>query len=237
MATAILTAPVLTDDDGVGEHQGFLDPAEAARIHRLCRDAPIPSSLFYLPVDALDAEAIAEYLPLPLASFVTVYLRRLLAVAPAAMRARAHGFELWTTQAERDPAAQVYLHVDCDEQLRVDHGVVRTPMLGSVLYLGPHGMRGGETLFLAPHRFAPFAFHERAALEAGGGARVVVAEPGTLALFAGHVAHGRAPVIDHPDGAPRITLLANLWDAPIGRVPHGICALSPADFHRRREVA
>lgn len=223
----------------VDEHDGFLDPATAARIYALCRAAPIASSLFYLACDALDPGALACYLPEALAAFVVPYLRRLLALAPAAMRRHAHGFELWTTHAERSASANLYLHIDSDEALRTRSGTLRTPMLGSVLYLGPaHGLVGGETLFLpgtpGAGRFAPFAFHECAALTAAAGARTVRPTAGKLVTFAGDLPHGQMPVTDHPDGLPRIALLANLWDARIGCVPDGLCALSPDAFRASR---
>ena len=219
----------------VDEYEGFLDRATAARIYALCRAAPIPSSLFYLARDALDPVAFARYVPEALADFVVSYLRRLLALAPAAMRRRVHGFELWTTHAVRGAGAKMYLHIDSDEALRTQSGTLRTPMLGSVLYLGPaHGLVGGETLFLTPAaRFAPFAFHDCAALTAAAGARTVRPSPGTLVTFAGDMPHGQMPVTDHPEGLPRIALLANLWDARIGCVPEGLCALSPEAFRAR----
>ena len=65
--------------------------------------------------------------------------------------------------------------------------------------------------------------------------RVVKHETGKLALFAGHLRHGQGPVIDHPDGEPRVAFLANLWDARIGDVPEGICALSPEEFRHRMQ--
>lgn len=229
----------------VEEIPGFLEPDEAARVYAILQSVEVPSSLFYVGVDLLETpqtvSSLAAYLPPALADFIVAYLRRLLRAAPDRMQRRAHGFEIWTTRPGRRDDGQIYLHVDCDEKLRTSAGIVRTPMLGSVLYLGPEaGLVGGETLFVHDERlcdrFASYRFHDWAALAGETGmVRVVEHCPGKLALFAGHMAHGQAPVVDHPEGRPRVVFLANLWDGPIGHVPHGLCALSPEEFRRKLE--
>jgi hypothetical protein len=91
------------------------------------------------------------------------------------MKRDAHGFEIWTARPQRREDQKIYLHVDCGEKLRTSAGVVRTPLLGSVLYLGPEaGLVGGETLFVIEERlckrFGPYLFHDWAALAAETGA-------------------------------------------------------------------
>jgi len=229
----------------VEEDEGFLAAEDAARIYAILQNVRIPSSVFYLSLEALEApqtsSLLAHYLPEALGAFIVAHLRRLLRAVPDDIEG-ADGFELWTTRPKRSETGQIYLHVDCDEQLRTGAGVICTPMLGSVLYLGPQeGLVGGETLFVTEERlsdqFPCFKFHHWEGLAAqADSVRVVEPRPGKLVLFSGDTPHGQAPVVDHPDGLPRIALLANLWSARIGHVPAGICALSPEEFRRRASV-
>jgi hypothetical protein len=245
MDAAVLHPDSQTGRAFVREIPGFVDAHEAASVYAILQSVSVPSSLFYVGVAALaaphTAAALAAYLPPALADFIVSYLRRLLRAAPDAMRTNAHGFEIWTTRPKRSDDGQIYLHIDCDEKLRTGAGVVRTPMLGSVLYLGPDaGLVGGETLFVNDERlcerFTPYRFHDWATLKGESEAvHVVEHRPGKLALFAGHMAHGQGPVLDHPEGQPRVAFLANLWDAPIGDVPHGLCKLSPEEYRRKME--
>lgn len=229
----------------VHELDGFLPAQEAARIYAILKRIEIPSSLFYISISALEepqtVSLLGQHLPDALAEFVVAHLRRLLRAAPDDLQRRAHGFELWTTRPSRNKTGQIYIHIDCDEKLRIATGAVRAPMLGSVLYLGPQaGLIGGETLFVMDDRLAeqlpPYKFHDWAALAGQPEAvRVVEHRTGKLALFAGHMHHGQGPVIDHPEGEPRVAFLANIWDTRIGDVPEGLCALSPEEFRRKTE--
>jgi hypothetical protein len=229
--------------DFVEELDGFLPADEAAAIYNILKRVTIRSSSFYLGLSMLEtphaASLLAEYLPDTLAAFVVTYLRRLLRTAPDDIRRRGDGFELWTSRAELSKTGEIHLHIDCDEKLRTVMGAVRTPLLGSVLYLGPQsGLIGGETLFVVDDRlndrFESYKFHDWAALAGQGDAvRVVEHRPGKLALFTGHMRHGQGPVTHHPEGEPRVVLLANLWDARIGDVPEGICALSSEEYRRK----
>jgi len=233
------------DEAGAGlvhELNGFWPAQDLAPIYAILKQVEIPSSLFYLSCGALQApqttSLLGEYLPDALAAFVVAHLRLVLCAAPDDIQRRCHGFELWTTRARRSETGQIYLHIDCDEKLRTTIGTVRTPMLGSVMYLGPRsGLIGGETLFViddrANERFAPYKSYDWNALAGADAVRVVKHDAGKLALFAGHLRHGQGPVIDHSEGEPRVAFLANLWDARIGDVPQGICALSPEEFRRR----
>jgi len=206
----------LAADDFVSERDGYLSPSEASAVYGMLTDFVIPSSYLYLPCATLsDQASLARFLPQPLAAFVLAHLARLLALAPDEVRARTQGFEVWTTRVGVRPDGQIYLHIDCDEELRKSAGKLRTPLMGSVLYLGPStGLAGGETAYVLderPHaRLARFQFHDWRALAALDGVRTVEPRVGRLALFAGHLPHGQAPVVSHPVGAPRIALLANL---------------------------
>jgi len=225
----------------VEEWDGFLAAEDAARIYAILQNVQIPSSVFYLSLEALKApqtsSLLARYLPEALGEFIVAHLRLLLQAVPEGMEG-GDGFELWTTRPKRSETGQIYLHVDCDEQLRTGAGVIRTPMLGSVLYLGPkEGLVGGETAFvtgeLLRDRLPSFKFHDWEGLAGQShSVRAVEPRPGKLVLFAGDILHGQAPVVDHPEGLPRIAFLANLWAKRIGRVPAGICALSPEEFRR-----
>jgi hypothetical protein len=228
----------------VQEHDGFWPAQDLAPIYAILKRVEIPSSLFYLSRSALQTpqttSLLGEYLPDALVAFVVAHLRRVLRAAPADVQRRCHGFELWTTRARRSETGQIYLHIDCDEKLRTTTGTVRTPMLGSVMYIGPRsGLIGGETLFViddrADGRFTPYKFHDWKALAGADAVRVVKHDTGKLALFAGHLRHGQGPVIDHSEGEPRVAFLANLWDARIGDVPQGICTRSPEEFRRRAQ--
>ena len=235
------------DQAGTGlvqERDGFWRAQDLAPIYAILKRVEIPSSLFYLSCRALQAPQTAsllgEYLPDAVVAFVVTHLRRVLRAAPDDVQRRCHGFELWTTRAQRSETGQIYLHIDCDEKLRTTTGTVRTPMLGSVMYLGPRsGLIGGETLFViddrADERFAPYKFHDWKVLAGADPVCVVKHDTGKLALFAGHLRHGQGPVIDHSEGEPRVAFLANLWDARIDDVPEGICALSPEEFRRRAQ--
>jgi hypothetical protein len=222
---------------------GFLSPQETQAAYCRLSEFELPSSYLYLDLDALQApQDLACYLPVPLAAFILVYLRRLLDSAPDQVRRHTHGFELWTTRVGRSKASEVYLHADCDEKLRIASGQVRTPLLGSVLYLGPPaGLIGGETLFVTNASMAEtiplYRFHDWAGLTAQADAvRRTEPRPGRLVLFAGHLPHGQGPVFACREDRPRLALLVNLWDARIGDVPDGICRVSPETFQAKARI-
>lgn len=215
--------------------------ATARAYAALCRGT-IPSSLLYIETDLLHspgaAHQIDAFLPAALAAFVVDHLRKLHRSAPPAVMTQTHGFELWSTRPQRSTTGQIYLHVDCDEQLRKQSGAVRAPMLGSILYVGPGtGLIGGETAFVEDARllarYAPFGFHDWRTLAAERGVKSVIPAPGKLVVFDGAQAHGQAPVVDHPGGHPRVALLANFWDRRIGPVPAGLCAITADEFRSR----
>jgi hypothetical protein len=226
----------------------YLPRRTCADLYRTLLANEIPSSLFYVSLDMLTAggcRELAEYLPLSLAEFIVEHLRRLLVAAPKQLVRHGHGFEIWTTLSTHTEHSNCYLHIDNDESLRTTAGILRAPLIGTVLHIGPDGgVIGGETLFADERhicdRFPPFQFHPWQSLIARPRVTVVPQQAGRLVIFDGRMAHGRGPVIDHPDGCPRITFLANLWDARIGDVPHGLCSLSPHAYHDKfdkREAA
>ncbi len=226
---------------GATEYGGYLSPNEAASAYSLAKDFVIPSSYLYLSLEALpDAEALAAFMPMGLATFVLAHLDGLMRVVPTGIRQRTQGFEVWATCARPMSDDRIYLHIDCDEALRKATAEIRVPLLGSVLYLGPvAGLVGGETAVLltdGPNEaFPPFQFHDWSTVAAQpAGVRVFTPTSGKLVLFDGSLIHGQGPVRAQPDGKPRVVLLVNLWDSRIGYVPDGICRVSAEIF---RETA
>jgi hypothetical protein len=218
---------------------GYLSPTAARAAYGALRRFVIPSSHLYIPLRRLgEHDLLAGYAPPVVARLIVRHLHRLAAFAPAPVRARLDGFEVWTTCPNVRSDGQIYLHYDSDEALRASVGALRTPMLGSVLYLGPaEGLQGGETAFVlggqALSTVTPFA--QQSWAEVAGARDVCSVAPlaGRLVLFAGDLLHGQAPVTAQPPGAPRVALLVNLWDARIGDVPEGICCLPAEEFQAK----
>ncbi len=210
----------------VAERDGFLDPATAAALYERFRDLRVDSAEFYIAecdrLSPATRKALGWQFPPQVVDFLIRHLGRLLEAAPPAVRAAAHGFEIWTSHVGRVEEPRSYVHIDNDEALRARTGNVRPPLMGSVLYLGPAaGLAGGETYFIhdaAAGALGPvFRFFDWAELSAlGPGIHVTRPVPGRLAMFAGHMPHGQAPVTRVDLGAPRVVFLANIWDAPIG---------------------
>jgi len=237
-----LLAPVRipTERDFVEVIDHYLCPEACARLYDELRVHEIPSSLFYVSRADLDSgvSRLAEYLPAWTAELVTLHLRQILDGCPKALACEADGFEIWTTHSTRSDHNGCYVHIDNDEELRKRNGTVRAPRVGSILHVGPTaGLVGGETMFASPdvfcQEFMPFRFHDWDQVIGHPASRVVAQSAGRLVVFDGHLAHGRAPVRDHLQDQPRVTLLANLWDERIGDVPEGICPLTPEAYHRR----
>lgn len=239
--------PMGLDDDGslrlaggVANLSGYLAPTEAEEAYGLLASFVIPSSYLYLPATPLpERTALADYMPDALAGILLKHLDRLLHHVPPALRARTHGFEVWSTRASLTGDDRLYLHIDCDEALRTSTGVIRTPLLGSVLYLGPTvGLVGGETAVITHEElnaaYPPFQFHDwRQLAREPRGVHRFSPVPGTLALFDGRLNHAQAPVRAQPAGTPRVVLLANLWDGPVGHVPKGLCRVAPDVFQAK----
>ncbi len=226
---------------GVRVSDGYLTRDVASQLYLAFADVQIPSSLFYIGRDVLDDRECAvallgEYLPWVIAEAVVSHLIRLLDFIPGEAARQSHGFEIWTSHSYRTEHNNCYLHIDNDEALRTSAGTVRAPLIGTILHLGPDsGLVGGETLFTDDHDLClthpPFQFHDWTTLTANPErVQVVEQRAGRLVVFDGQLAHGRGPVLDHPEQSPRIVFLANLWGARIGDVPEGICPLSPRAF-------
>jgi hypothetical protein len=191
----------------------------------LCR-APVSSAWLYLSLATLESEqavdALSKHLFPPLALFAIAFLRELRSLTEVQNLKGGHGFEIFSTVATTESLSSAgYLHVDNDEDMRLRHNTLRTPLLGSILHVGPReGLVGGETIFLtqdlpARSQVPLFRKHEWEELVRLDGATVVSQRAGRLILFDGRLPHAVAPILAHPPDQPRVTFLANLWDRPI----------------------
>jgi hypothetical protein len=236
------TPPRVIQASGVGSVRtvdDFWPPDVCLSMYLAFSQVQIPSALFYVSLRALEAggfeEELAHYLDKPIACFVRSHLKRLLDHIPPSTVADADGFELWTNSGTVRERKEVYLHLDNDEGLRAASGIVQTPLVGSILHLGPRqGLVGGETAFVTEPemctRYPAFAKYDWNTLIHQGAVEVVEQRAGRLVLFSGDVAHGAVSVTSHPAHSPRIAFLANLWHKRISDVPSGICTMSAADF-------
>jgi|tagenome__1003787_1003787.scaffolds.fasta_scaffold20843052_2 hypothetical protein len=194
-----------------------LPAAAVDAAYKTFRSAQIPMDAVF--VDPSDPAArLLEVLPPPLALLLGRYLERIHSEAVALGYQPAAMLELWTNRAE-SLGHEVYLHVDNDEALRGSTGEVVPPEFGTILYLGPDGLAGGETLIGADEpsdEVAEVLFKhvpaDRVQAAVGADATAVPPRPGRACIFRGSLAHCVLP-FEAADG-PRVNFLANGWVSP-----------------------
>ena len=208
-------------------------------LYEVLKHSYLPPSVFFISCTFLrsgKARAKMEaYLPSPLATFLEMHLTNLLALVPITIRSAAKGFEVWTGITVNSSRSYGYLHVDNDEWLRTTKGQLRSPLKGSVLYVGPNkGMSGGATIFLPSSKgqnaLPIFTHHSEKALRGFKGAIEVKPIPGRLVIFPGEVPHAVMTAKLAGNESPRITLLANLWGQRITSVSSGICSMTSVEY-------
>lgn len=218
----------------------FHSKALMSSLYDVLKHSYLPPSLFFIPCTLLASgkarEKMKEYLPSPLATFLEMHLTKLLALVPTTTFSTAKGFEVWTGITVNNSRSYGYLHVDNDEWLRTTKGKLRSPLMGSVLYVGPQkGMIGGSTMFipiLSSRTTLPiFTHHTDKALKEFEGAIEVKAIPGRLVTFPGKMPHAVLTAELAGSESPRITVLANLWEQRIASVSRGICAMTSIEYH------
>lgn len=194
---------------------------------------PMPPSCIYIGIRRLQDETAASrltaILPEVAANFVCWHVSAVVKLAKHAGISDVDGAECWSGITGDSSRGARYLHVDNDEHARVQENDLRMPLLGSILYLGPHrGMQGGGTLFLTGDEPPPRLFrrHPWPRLLALSGAQLVKPTAGTLVLFPGHTPHAVEPARMDDSDRPRVTLLVNLWARRISSVPRGVVCAS-----------
>jgi hypothetical protein len=225
-------------DPFIGVGDAVFDRQEVDRGFRIFSRISLPSSMIYVErawlKDGSCVERLEPYLTRDVAAFICLGLKRFEALMPPRYSALGHGFEIWSSAHPAETVANAYLHVDSDEYRRTTKAELRTPLLGSVFYLGPHwGLRGGGTAVARddslPDRLGLFQSHPWSDILADH-AQVFHTLPaaGRLLMFDGSLAHAKEPVWEAPYGCPRTAIFANLWDGRIGDVPTGACPVSPS---------
>jgi len=240
-------APIAVDDD-------FLEPAQVAAAYELLRPWPrVPHGLFRCDLEQVrrhragddQTEELAAYFGRELAGFLLDYFAALTCVLPAEQHGPGATLEFWIA-SNRSVGEMVYPHMDTHSGDRLP-GPERRPVLGTIFHLGPaDGQRQVGTFFstglpvseaLLAHNRRPLPFDQALALADDW---VEVAQrQNRLIRFDGRLPHFRSPVreVADPD-APRIALLANLWE----RLPeldarmHGVSLVTDGEFCMYRQL-
>lgn len=168
----------------------------------------IPPSVIW----ATGSEAVEDSIGLPvaLAQVFGAVARSVLRLAD--LDPKDHDIECWSNRLF-SVGDSVEYHVDNDEALRRETGRVRSPIVGSVLYVGGGGAGTWfrppvPTCDADPRLFANPNFGE---LRREGGTYVPFSV-GRLVIFDGRCPHCVAPFPVMPQ--PRVALLCNIWPAP-----------------------
>jgi hypothetical protein len=203
--------------------RGVVDAA-----YEVFREARIPPSTLYIPVRDMTDEAaiypsLETELPSPLRRLLVDYCKRLQHHAQALLFPEFDGFEVWTNASEPGNS-RVLLHIDNDEEHRRSTGELRSPIMGSILYLGPDELRkGGGTMFCLDEesrtRYEDLLFRPTRwnILQERLAERVLLVpfRRGRIVLFKGHLPHCVAPFDAARVDRPRISLLVNGWNRRI----------------------
>lgn len=208
----------------------------------------LPSNLFWVPTaqilaaaegDGTAVEALAAYFGEPLASFLVQHMVQLLRTIPGATADLPEVLEFWTRNvSEHEP--DVWLHVDSEVSGADWMQNVRNPIWGSILHLGPEGLKGGETCFCTEDPVPEHLLARCMMMSPEPEVRAlstqwidVPHQPNRLIVFRGSLAHYAAPVDGIPAAhLPRVVLLVNLWDrVPAFRFPvTGVARVTPEEF-------
>jgi hypothetical protein len=211
-------------------------PYVVSAAYDVCMNTFIPPALFYVSIRSLLAKQespLTPYFGGALSHFIFQYLTTLHEMMSAHFDVLGKGFEFWLGISGKENKNTAYLHVDNDELLRSRGGYLRSPLVGSILYLGcPRACAGGETLFLNPRKRHPSLFrsYESSLLSSIPGAKVVDPSKGRLVLFAGDTPHAMLPITRATNTMPRVVLLANLWPRRILSVQRGVSGLTPRQY-------
>lgn len=123
-------------------------------------------------------------------------------------------FEFWTNRGLLVNDIVDY-HVDNDERLRKTKGLVKTPMYGAILYLGPDELEGGGTYFNPPIEIMEndeHIFKSPLLIDIINSDGVAVDfKVGRLIIFDGNSPHCVASFSTSKEH-PRTAILCNVWD-------------------------
>jgi hypothetical protein len=170
-------------------------------------------------VESGHSEGIFDKLPPEAAKLVQPYCERLLNRMSSLGLAQFDGFEIWRNHTLEYPE-NVALHFDNDEVLRSITREIVTPLVGSIMYLGPNNIESGGGTFFCLDQSDVQAHQEllfrslpwRDVHSALGASSVIVPfRPGRLVVFDGALAHCVVPFAKTPDSQPRVALLVNAW--------------------------
>jgi hypothetical protein len=192
-----------------------------------------PGSLYVsagdlVPESQLQAQ-LDRVLPSPMGRLLIGYCHILQGLLDERHLKEFDGFEIWSNLSF-DCKPKVVLHVDNDENQRQATGNIRSPLVGSIFYLGPTSPpEGGGTMFCLDDKLAwshePWFFQsidwEVVSRALGPGSVIVPFEAGRTILFRGNLAHCVTPIQKSVDGRPRVALLINVWSNRILSVPQG----------------
>ena len=213
--------------------------------YEVFRELVIPPSIFFFPLSLLKEDcAVASldpYLPRAAAAYVARHLSLLLTLCPTDVVHGADGFEFWVGITARG-GDKAYLHIDHDEMQRRSGQGLRFPSIASIFHLGPSsGLDGGQTLFDlgvaetdASERFFRLSTWT-SLVEACSAPLIVPQRQGRLVVFRGHLPHAVEPIKHCDPHAPRVALLANLWQQRLSSVPTGVSSLTPEEYSPLRQ--
>ncbi|VXC39690.1 conserved hypothetical protein [Pseudomonas sp. 9AZ] len=214
----------------------YYDAELMEALHEVFQFIWFPPSTFFISNNLIAAgkvsEALEAYVPKQLSTFLARHLDSLTASLQINLDADG-GWELWSRVSGVNSPSFGYLHIDNDELLRSKDGTIFTPVHGTVLYVGPNqGIEGGETAFWVSekpcpqdHIFTNLPKDEFLPPEF----KLVSPRAGRLVVFRGSIPHAVIWANTTPAN-PRVTLLANYWNARISSVPHGVCSMSPGEY-------
>jgi hypothetical protein len=181
----------------------------------------IPPNSLYVSREGVESgtfDGLFDKLPPEAAPVVQPYCQRLLKRMTSLGLGDFDGFEIWRNHTLEYPE-KVALHYDNDEVLRSLTREIVTPLVGSIMYLGPSTIESGGTFFclddgkVQQHKnllFQSLPWKDvHAAL--GASSLIVPFRTGRLVVFNGSLAHCVVPFAKTSDSKPRVALLVNAW--------------------------
>jgi hypothetical protein len=201
---------------------GFLNTDQVAETYEVLSRVRIPPGAVYVSRQEVESgrfQGLADKLPEEAARLVQPYCKQLMNRMLSLGLAEFDGFEVWRNHTLEYPE-KVALHFDNDEVLRSITREIVTPLVGSIMYLGPGNIEsGGGTFFCLDqskvqlHKDLLFQSLPWKDVHAALGASSVIVpfRPGRLVVFDGALAHCVVPFLKTVDSQPRVALLVNAW--------------------------
>jgi hypothetical protein len=184
--------------------------AQLAAIYEVFAEVRIPPGIFRLRLDQL-CDGNVHGLPLGISDTYR-RLAELLFEHAGIEAPENFVVECWSNKNHKVDAARVEYHVDNDEDLRRRTGIVRTPLCGLILYVGPDDGEIGGTYFNVPacwskdRRLFQRPRFDEVFNDLG---MLIQFQPGRVVVFDGRCPHCVVPY--EYISRPRVTLLCNAW--------------------------